>query len=795
MMLGKRIVCIVLLGSCIGVSMAQQQAAERQENPFAGRPAAIAAGKRLYEQACQSCHGGEGRGGRGPALATGVFRRGSEDDQLFRTIRRGIAGTAMPPFSRLTADQVWQLVSYLRSLSATAGKLNERVAGDPLAGEKLFYGKAACSTCHEVNGRGAIVGPELSAAGLTAAQMLRQKILDPNTRLNPNQPGQWRTAKSLVVKTRNGQEIRGVWRNEDSYSLQMIDRSGKLHLLDKQGLAEQRYEPRSLMPDDYGKRLAEAEIQNLVAYLKTLKGRDLSKTIEAEIPGGLTYERIRHAEAEPHNWLTYWGDYQGRHFSALQQINPANVGQLQARWAVQMPGDSVLEATPLVIDGVMYTTGIPGQVFALDARTGLLIWKYERRQKVVNPYESNRVNRGVAVLGNRLFFGTLDAALVALDCRTGLPLWEVQVADTMKGYSITEAPLAIKDKIVIGVAGGEYGIRGVVDAYDPATGKRLWRFNTIPGPGEFGHDTWAGDSWQRGGGPTWLTGSYDADLDLLYWGVGNPGPDMDAEVRKGDNLFSCSVVALKGATGLRQWHYQFTPNDSHDWDANQDFILTDRVFHGEERKLIMQANRNGMFYVLDRSNGKFLMGEGYVRQSWNNGFDKNGRPRFVQGWDSNPQGSVVYPGLVGGTNWQAPSFDAASGWLYLVFQEAGQRYVRAPSEFEAGKQYWGGKALSLGEAESAGVRAIDSETGAVKWEYKLSQASISAGLLATASGVVFVATREGHLIALEAKTGKFLWRFQTGAAIASSPISYAVDGKQFVAIAAAGVLYSFALPE
>src|SRR6185503_2926634 len=289
---------------------------------------------------------------------------------------------------------------------------------------------------------------------------------------------------------------------------------------------------------------------------------------------------------EPQNWLTYWGDYQGHHFSALKQVDTTNVRQLQARWAVQMPGDSMLETTPLVIDGIMYTAGMPGQVFAIDAKTGLQIWKYQRQQKTVNPYESNRFNRGVAVLGNRVFFGTLDAALVALDSRTGLPLWETQIADTLQGYSITQALLALKDKIIVGVAGGEYGIRGFVDAYDLATGKRLWRFYAVPGPGEFGNDTWAGDSWKRGGGPTWLTGSYDPDLDIIYWGVGNPGPDMNAEVRKGDNLFTCAVLALDAATGKRKWHYQFTPNDSHDWDATEDFILVDRLFQGQNRKLL-----------------------------------------------------------------------------------------------------------------------------------------------------------------------------------------------------------------
>ena len=782
---------LLLLCSTHGLLYAAQHTPENDKNPLARKPAAIRAGKRLYEQTCQSCHGGDARGDRAPALSTGTFRRGGKDGEIFQNIRNGIAGTAMPPFSRLTSDQTWQLVSYIRSLSSGRVPTNERVSGSVAAGENIFYGKAACNTCHEVNGRGGIVGPDLSAAGKNSAAMLRQKILDPNTSAN----GGRRAPGSLIVKKRDGQEIRGIRLNEDSYSLQMRDTSGKLLLLDKENLLEEKSNPASLMPADFGTRLSEAEVQNLVAYLKTLEGRDFSKTAQSEVPGGLAYERIRYAEAEPHNWLTYWGDYQGHHFSALKQIDTANVRHLQARWAVQMPGDSMLETTPLVIDGIMYTAGMPGQVFAIDAKTGLQIWKYQRQQKTVNPYESNRFNRGVAILGNRVFVGTLDAALVALDSRTGLPLWDTQVADTLQGYSITQAPLALKDKIIVGVAGGEYGIRGFVDAYDPATGKRLWRFYAVPGPGEFGNDTWEGDSWKRGGGPTWLTGSYDPDLDILYWGVGNPGPDMNAEVRKGDNLFTCAVLALDAATGRRKWHYQFTPNDSHDWDATEDFILVDRLFQGQNRKLIMQANRNGIFYVLDRTNGKFLMGQPFVRQTWNVGFDENGRPRFAPGWDSSPEGRVVYPSLVGGTNWQAPSYDPATGWLYLVVQESGNRYVRAPSEFESGKQYWGGRSLGLGEPEWAGVRAIDTATGALKWEYRISQGSLAAGALATAGGIVFVATREGNFIALDALTGKMLWRFQTGATIASSPMSYAIGGKQFVAIASAGVLYSFALAE
>lgn len=789
---------LVLCCLITGALLAQEHSPEKEKNPLAGNRAAMAAGARLYEQACQSCHGGEGRGDRAPALSSGNFRHGNTDGEIFLNIRNGVANTQMPPFKRLQTEQVWQLVTYLRSLhGATTSSAKEPVAGNLLAGEQLFFGKANCAACHEVNARGAIIGPDLSNASRLTADVLRQKILDPNTSLNPNARGRRRGASggAVIVKTKDGRQLRGVRRSEDTYALVMTDTAGKLHLLDKKDLAEVRSEAASLMPADYGQRLSAAEIQNLIAYLQSCDGRDLAQTAQADIPGGLGYERIRNAAAEPHNWLTYWGDYAGRHYTWLKQINTTNVAQLQARWAVQMPGDTLLETTPLVVDGVMYTSGMPGQVFALDARSGLQIWKYERKQKVVNPYETNRFNRGVAVLGNRVFVGTLDACLIALDARTGQPLWEAQVADTMKGYSITSPPLAIKDRIIVGVAGGEYGIRGFIDAYDAKTGKQLWRFHTIPGPGEFGHETWKGESWKIGGSPTWLTGSYDPELDLVYWTVGNPGPDMDAEVRKGDNLFSCSVVALDPHTGKRKWHYQFTPNDDHDWDANQDVILIDRLWQGQMRKLLIQANRNGFFYVLDRTNGKLLHATPFVHQTWNTGFDENGRPKFAPNTNATPAGNVVFPALVGGTNWQAPSYDPASHRLYLVFSESGNRYVRADTPYEPGKGYWGGRTFPAGENNYAGIRALDGATGAKQWEYKISQGSLAAGVMASAGGLVFAGTREGNLIALASATGKLLWRFRTGGEIASAPISYGVNGQQFIALAAGGVLYSFALPD
>ena len=658
------------------------------------------------------------------------------------------------------------------------------------AGERLFFGKAECSGCHQVNASGGVTGPDLSNAARLGEDALRQKITNPDSSAGPGGRG---GPATVAVKTKTGQEIRGLRRAEDSFTLLLTEASGKVLSLDKGTVAEQRTEPKSLMP---AAKLTESELSDLVGYLQTLTGRDPAKLAQAEIPGGLSFERLRDAAAEPQNWLTYWGDYQGRHFSGLNQVTTSNAVRLQAKWAVPFPGDSNLEVTPLVADGVMYTSGQPGQVFALDAKSGLQIWRYQRQQKVVPQGQINRFNRGVAMLGNRLFVGTLDAALVALDARTGLPLWETQIADSRLGYSITSAPLALKDRIIVGVSGGEFGARGFLEAYDPATGKRLWRFETVPGPGEFGHETWKGDSWQHGGSPTWLTGSYDPESDTLFWTVGNPGPDIDADVRSGDNLFSCSLLALDPATGKRKWHYQFTPGDSHDWDATEDVILVDRAYHGQIRKLLMQADRNGMFYVLDRITGKLLAGTPFVRQTWNTGFDENGRPKVVPGWDSRPEGSIpVYPSLGGGTNFQAPSYNPETGWVYIETSESGQRFVRNPQDYEQGKQYQGGRGQGLGDPVNAGIKAIDPETGATKWEYKISRGSLAAGVLTTAGGVVFAATSEGNLIALDARTGAALWHFSTGSIIAASPMSYAVDGKQFVAIAAGGVLYSFGLPE
>jgi len=794
------------------ISGAQEDTAENQRNPFAGDAAAIAAGKTLFDGACQNCHGPAGSGDRGPAL-TGAFRRGDTDGMIFTNIRAGIRGTEMPPFSRLSTEQAWQLVSYIRSLSATsAGQPKaEAVTGDAQAGKAVFESKGACFGCHQIDGKGTAVGPDLSNAGRLPAPTLRAKIVNPNQPVAGGAPGRGgrggrggglNAPATVTLTTKDGKSYRGVRRGEDTLNIHMIDTGGQYRSFEKVELASLRIEAKSLMPDDYARKLTAGEIDDVVAWLKTLT-HPAGGTPSSEI---LKWERIRDSDREPQNWLSYWGDLGGRRFSALNQITAANVNTLQARWAVQMPGDGIVESVPLVVDGILYTTGPVGGsavVMALDARTGRQIWRYERRQKVTNPYETNRVNRGVTVLGNRVFFGTLDCALVALDARTGTLLWEVQVEDTRKGFSITSPPLPLKDRILTGVAGGEFGIRGFIDAYDPATGRRLWRTYTIPAKGEPGSETWEGDSWQHGSAATWLTGSYDAAANMVFWAIGNPGPDINQDIRKGDNLYSCSVLALDPDTGKIKWHYQFTPNDSHDWDSTEDVLVVDRTWHGQPRKLLLHADRNGVFYVIDRSSGKLLSATPFVRATWVREWDANGRPVLAPNNGASATGNFVYPALGGGTNFQAPSYSPATGWFYTIYHDGGGRYTSGPAVYEAGRQFsgrGGGFAPppppAPGQpADSQGIMAIDPESGQVRWKYELAQNALQPGVLATGGGVLFAATAEGNFLALDAKSGSLLWHFYAGATIPSSPISYSINGTQYVAVSSANVLYSFALPE
>jgi alcohol dehydrogenase (cytochrome c) len=515
--------------------------------------------------------------------------------------------------------------------------------------------------------------------------------------------------------------------------------------------------------------------------------------VRAQVP----YERIRGAAGEPGSWLTYSGGYAGHRFSALAEITPANASRLRPVWVYQAGETGSVQTTPLVADGVMYVTEARSRVTALDLRTGRPLWRFEpalpKDLKVIGFGHSNR---GVALLDGTVYVGTLDAHLVALDAASGAVRWDVTVAHNALGYAISAAPLAIDGKVVVGVSGGEAGIRGFLDAYDAKTGRQVWRTYTVPGPGEPGHETWGGESWKTGGGATWLTGSYDPELNLLYWGVGNPSPDWNGDARPGDNLYTCSLLALDAATGARRWHFQFTPHDTHDWDANQIPILLDTAFGGRPRKLVAVANRNGFYYLLDRQSGEFLLGVPYAKQNWATGLDPAGRPLLVEGMEPSERGAAfVWPSAQGATNWFSPAYSPATGLVYVPIREMGSYYYKGEATYVPGRAFLGGgQSLGPGDEAYGAVRALDALSGQMRWEFRL-LSPLWSGVMATAGGLVFGGTNEGNVYALDARTGAPVWEFQTGGRCNANPISFELDGRQHVALAAGQALFVFALPD
>lgn len=509
----------------------------------------------------------------------------------------------------------------------------------------------------------------------------------------------------------------------------------------------------------------------------------------------VTNDRILNSSQEPQNWLTYAGSYQSWRYSTLDQITQANAASLSARWVFQTGSLGQFETTPLVIDGVLYGTGQDNRAFALDARTGRAIWRYQRSLPDKVQACCGMVNRGFAALGDRLFMATLDAHVIALDSKTGNVVWDVTAADYRAGYVFTMAPLVVKDKIIVGISGGEYGVRGFIDAYSAATGQRLWRFNTVPAPGEPGHETWSGDSWKTGGAPAWVTGSYDPELNLIYWPTGNPSPSDYGAERKGDNLYSNSMLALDADTGALKWHFQFTPHDLHDYDATQTPVLVDTDWQGQPRKLLLQANRNGFLYVLDRANGQFLSAKAFGEVTWATEIAADGRPVIAPGSEPNATGIRTCPGALGATNWFSPSYDPQTTLLYVSSSVECDTFTGAPQKYHEGHDFIGSIYVpAKGEKTSGAMRALDPFTGQKRWEFPYTSPPWC-GALSTAGGIVFGGDSEGNFIAFDALTGKDLWHIQLGAAIYATPMTYSVAGRQYVAIPAGAALFAFALPE
>ncbi|MCS6925027.1 MAG: PQQ-dependent dehydrogenase, methanol/ethanol family [Candidatus Binatia bacterium] len=506
----------------------------------------------------------------------------------------------------------------------------------------------------------------------------------------------------------------------------------------------------------------------------------------------VTYDRLLKGTTNYADWLSYYGNYEGWRFSPLTDIDRQNVKRLQAAWMFQTGVPGQLQAAPIIADGILYLTAPYNHLFALNAETGDPLWKY------VHPLPDDlRIccgpgNRGVAIADDKVFMATLDARLVALDRRTGAVVWNVEIDKYTDGYSATLAPLVVKDKIIVGIAGGEYGIRGYIDAYDIKTGERKWRRYTIPGEGEPGVETWAGDSWKNGGAPAWVTGVYDPDMDVLFWATGNPSPDWNGDNRAGDNLYSNSVLALNPENGEIKWYFQFTPHDVWDYDGNTGLFLIDIQRNNQTVKAVAQPNRNGFFYVLDRLSGKYLYSTQYVdRLNWAKSIDESGRPvvdpKYVPMPGGNPE--FICPGNVGGQNGSyTAAYSPVTKLIYVPVIESCGKMEKANAIFIQGIPFWGGGPGKMeGDDQSSygHLSAIDPSTGAIKWRY-VDEYPLVGGTLVTAGGLVFTGNQNGYALAFDDTTGELLWKFQTGSTVRGQPVTYKLNGRQYVAIPSGG---------
>src|SRR5579863_10141888 len=496
------------------------------------------------------------------------------------------------------------------------------------------------------------------------------------------------------------------------------------------------------------------------------------------------------------NWTSYNGDYTGRRYSSLKEIDTTNVSKLRASWVFHPGNSQRLEVTPVVVRGIMYVTSANDAV-ALDARSGRVLWRHQRALSpgLLDDAAAHK-NRGVAVWQDSVFMETDDAHLLCLDARSGALRWEVEYADKVMHYGATSAPLVVKDEVIVGTSGGDSGVRGFVAAYDAATGNLKWRFWTIPAPGEFGSSSWPGDSYLHGGATTWMPGTYDPALNTLYWTTSNAAPDFAGDSRPGDDLYTACVLALNPDTGELKWYFQFTPHDLFDFDANETPVLVDVEENGATRYLLVQANRNGFLYELDRSNGKFLRAAPFMQNlNWARGVDASGRP-LLSGRIPTAQGTYICPGINGATNWFSPSYNPETGLFYVMALESCNLFFQNPKKFTPGETFYGsGTKLPPDEHAQKTLLAFSVAEGKEVWRYpQVGQGNSWGGTMTTAGGLVFFGDDAGSLEAVDAKTGRALWHFNTGQMMHASPMSYMVEGVQYVAVAAGSDVFSFALP-
>ena len=772
-----------------------------------GRAAGQTSPEQLFSQHCAACHGDDATGtDRGLPLARSRRLRTRTTAEIHDIIRNGTPG-GMPPFA-LPEPQLQALAGFIRSMNATA--FDAQPAGDAAAGEGFFFGKGQCASCHTAMGRGKSSGPDLTSIGrqVTVAD-LERKLSNPGAQVSDGY------ALVTVRLASSGTTVRGFARKETLHGLQLQTTDGRLLLLGDGEYQMVSRDKGSAMP---ALNAAPEEHRNLVAFLSRLSGLKPGPLAgDGDAIDAAAIEQILHPK--PGDWPTYNGLVGANRHSLLDQVNKGNVSRLSLQWMYTLPYFG-LETTPVVSDGVMYVSG-PNQVCALDARSGQEIWRYSRPRSTSPNIASDAAkgaNRGVALLGDRVFFTTDDAHMVALDRLTGALRWDVYMPEEPQHYGGTAAPLVAGDLVIGGVAGADDGIRGFLAAYHASTGQLAWRHWTVPRKGEPGWDTWRGGAVEFGGGSTWLTGSYDPETKVLYWAVGNPYPDTDGSERLGDNLFTNCILALDLQTGKQLWYFQFTPHDLHDWDAVQPMLLVDAPWQGRERKLILHADRNGFFYVLDRTNGELLLAKAFAQKiSWASGIDAKGRPIELPGNVPTPEGTRTCPDIRGAANWMATAYNPATGLFYVMtiencgvyrstqFGPAAQAANAARGGGGRGGRGGGGGGGRGGEGMAgppAGgdpprrfLRAIDIHTGKVVWEVDQKTSSPNyGGVLSTSGGVLFYSESTGAFAAVDAQTGSSLWHFETGQSPKASPMTYMVNGRQFVAIASGANILAFALP-
>jgi PQQ-dependent dehydrogenase (methanol/ethanol family) len=743
-----------------------------------GAEAAAVPQPRRFGDTCALCHGGDAEGtDRAPSLVGNRVLRGLSVDDIAAIIEHGRGG--MPAFAALPQAQIQELATYVRSLNADA--FGMRPAGDVANGRRVFFVGGHCAGCHSVEGLGGSNGPDLSGiAGVMTLAQLGDAIRHPHFWTAPG----WSV---VSVTLSDGKSLRGFARNQTQHSLDLQTFDGRLLPLSDTQYRQITADRNSLMPAFRG---SDGEFRDLIVFLSRQNGVAVGPNRAAQ--GSVSPAAVAAViDPKPGDWPTYSGNVDGNRFSLLTQINVRNVSSLRPAWVRPLPY-APLETTPLVIGGIMYVTG-PNQIYALDGRTGSQIWSYSRPRSDATTISSDAAKgaqRGVAVLGDRLFFITDNAHLICLQRVTGALLWDVDMpgAGATGRYGGTSAPLIAGHLVIAGVSGGDEGIRGFVAAYDPVSGRQVWRFWTVPKPRDPTYDSWHDDPAPQGGA-TWTTGSYDRESGLLYVAVGNPYPDTDGDRRIGDDLYTESDLALDVRTGKLRWYFQFTPHDLHDWDAEQPLALIDAIFHGRTRKLLLHANRNGFFYVLDRTNGKLLQATPFVDDlTWAKGITADGRPILLPANETTLGGVKTCPAVRGAANWYSTSYDAATGFYYVMSVEDCSIYRKA----QDGGYTWIVDPLHPSKKV---LRAIRVDGGEIAWQVPLfgSPDLNYSGAMATAGGVVFFGETSGAIAAVAASDGRYLWHFEANQPIKGSPMTYTIGRRQYVAIAAGSNILAFTL--